>query len=51
MTVLVVLLAARGTAELSRRLGQPEVLGELLGGFIIGPSVLGAVSLALQWMS
>ncbi len=65
LAVLVVLLAARGTAELSRRLKQPEVLGELLGGFIIGPSVLGAlfprafhdlfqngaVSLALQWMS
>ncbi len=65
LAVLVVLLAARGTAEVSRRLRQPEVLGELLGGFIIGPSVLGAlfphafrnlfqngtVSLALQWMS
>ena len=65
LAVMVVLLAARGTAEVSRRLSQPEVLGELLGGFIIGPSVLGAlfphafhdlfqngaVSLALQWMS
>ena len=65
LAVLVVLLAARGTAELCRRLKQPEVLGELLGGFIIGPSILGAlfpgtfhllfqnlaVSLALQWMS
>ena len=65
LAVLVVLLAARGMAEISRRLRQPEVLGELLGGFIIGPSVLGAlfpgafhllfgnaaVSLALQWMS
>ncbi len=65
LAILAVLLAARGTAELSRRLKQPEVLGELLGGFVIGPSVLGAVfpgtfhelfgnpavSLALQWMS
>ncbi len=65
LAVLVVLLAARAMAELSRRLKQPEVLGELLGGFVIGPSVLGAifphafhelfqngaVSLALQWMS
>ena len=65
LAILVVLLAARGMAELSRRLRQPEVLGELLGGFIIGPSVLGAlfprafhllfqnnaVSLALHWMS
>jgi Kef-type K+ transport system membrane component KefB len=65
LAILVVLLAARGTAEVSRRLKQPEVLGELLGGFVIGPSVLGAVfphafhvlfqnvavSLALQWMS
>jgi len=40
LAVLVVLLAARAMAELSRRLKQPEVLGELLGGFVIGPSVL-----------
>ena len=43
LAIAVVLLAARATAELSRRLGQPEVLGELLGGFLIGPSVLGAL--------
>ena len=65
LAIAVVLLAARGMAELSRRLGQPEVLGELLGGFLIGPSVLGglfpdaygvlflnpAVSLALMLLS
>ena len=43
LAIAVVLLAARGMAELSRRLGQPEVLGELLGGFLIGPSVLGGL--------
>lgn len=43
LAIAVVLLVARGTAELSRKLGQPEVLGELLGGFLIGPSVFGAL--------
>ncbi len=41
--IAVLLLAARGMAELTRRFGQPEVLGELLGGFLIGPSILGAL--------
>src|SRR5581483_5686205 len=41
--IAVVLLAARGMAELCHKLGQPEVLGELLGGFLIGPSVMGAI--------
>ncbi len=43
LAIAVLLLAARGMAELTRKLGQPEVLGELLGGFLIGPSVLGAL--------
>ena len=43
LAIAVVLLVTRGMAELCRKLGQPEVLGELLGGFLIGPSVLGAL--------
>ncbi len=43
LAIALVLLVARGMAELCRKLGQPEVLGELLGGFLIGPSVLGAL--------
>ena len=39
----ILLLATRAVAELARRVGQPEVLGELLGGFLIGPSALGAL--------
>ena len=43
LAIATVLLVTRGMAEVSRRLGQPEVLGELLGGFLIGPSVFGAL--------
>src|SRR5579875_3175641 len=43
LAIALVLLVARGMAEICRKLGQPEVLGELLGGFLIGPSVLGAL--------
>ncbi len=39
----LLLVATRAMAELARRVGQPEVLGELLGGFLIGPSALGAL--------
>lgn len=37
----VILLVARTLGELAQRLGQPPVLGELLGGLLLGPSVLG----------
>src|SRR5579875_2245586 len=43
VAVAVILLIGRGTAEVARRLGQPEVLGELIGGVILGPSALGAI--------
>ena len=36
-----ILLFGRGTAELAKRCNQPEVLGELVGGFVLGPSILG----------
>lgn len=42
--ILVVLVAAKVGAEAAHRLGQPEVLGELLIGLAIGPSALGLVS-------
>jgi Kef-type K+ transport system membrane component KefB len=38
-----ILLVGRGTAEVAKRFGQPEVLGELIGGFLIGPSIIGAI--------
>jgi len=37
----VLLLASRGLADLMKRWGQAPVIGELLSGVIVGPSVLG----------
>jgi len=41
--VLVVLVAAKVGAEVSERLGQPAVLGELVLGVLVGPHALGLV--------
>jgi Kef-type K+ transport system membrane component KefB len=38
--ILVVLLAAKLAAEVAERLGVPAVIGEILAGVLIGPSVL-----------
>jgi Kef-type K+ transport system membrane component KefB len=41
--LFVVLLAAKLGDELFRRLGQPTIVGEILAGAVVGPSVLGVV--------
>ncbi|HYF26594.1 MAG TPA: cation:proton antiporter [Baekduia sp.] len=41
--LFVVLLAAKLGDELFKRLGQPAIVGEILAGVLIGPSVLGVV--------
>ena len=43
LAIALILVLGRGSAEIARRFKQAEVLGELLGGFLIGPSVLGAL--------
>jgi Kef-type K+ transport system membrane component KefB len=40
--IIVILVAARLIGALVRRLGQPQVVGEMLAGIALGPSVLGA---------
>ena len=40
--IVVILIAARLVGALVRRLGQPQVVGEMLAGIALGPSVLGA---------
>ncbi len=41
--ILIVLVAAKVAAELAERLGIPAVVGEIVAGVLVGPSVLGMV--------
>ncbi|HHC72767.1 MAG TPA: cation:proton antiporter [Thiotrichales bacterium] len=41
--LLIILLTARILAELATRLGSPSVMGELLAGVVLGPSLFGWV--------
>ncbi|MBA2525588.1 MAG: cation:proton antiporter [Pyrinomonadaceae bacterium] len=44
LALFLMLLAAKLAAELFERLRQPAVVGEILAGVLIGPSVLGLVA-------
>lgn len=44
--LFVVLVAAKLGDELFKRIGQPTVVGEILAGVVVGPSVLGLVDLS-----
>jgi len=49
--LFVLLVAARSLGALARRLGQPQVIGELAAGLLLGPSVLGRVAPVLSaWL-
>jgi len=47
LQIIVILLAARVAGALVRRLGQPQVVGEMLAGIALGPSLLGAYAPAV----
>src|SRR4051812_7875820 len=40
----VIVLAARGLGALARRIGQPAVIGEIIAGILLGPTVLGRIA-------
>ena len=42
--VFVLFVGAKLGEEVARRLGQPAVVGELLGGFLVGPHALALVA-------
>jgi Kef-type K+ transport system membrane component KefB len=43
LAIAVVILAARAVGALAGRLGQPKVMGEVLAGILLGPTLLGAL--------
>jgi Kef-type K+ transport system membrane component KefB/nucleotide-binding universal stress UspA family protein len=48
LELTLLLLVARGLGELMRRINLPPVVGELLAGVLLGPSLLGWVFPALE---
>ncbi len=44
LAVSVLLLGAKFFGEIARRLKQPTIVGELIAGILLGPSVFGALS-------
>ncbi len=46
--VLLLLALARGFGEVSRALGHPRLVGEILVGILLGPTLLGRVAPALH---
>ncbi|MFX3624005.1 MAG: cation:proton antiporter [Ectobacillus sp.] len=44
MELAIILLASKVAGEISAKLGQPSVLGKLLIGIVLGPTVLGLVN-------
>src|SRR6266850_6903684 len=43
LALFIVLLAAKLAAEICERLKQPAVVGEIIAGIIVGPSVLNLI--------
>ena len=41
--IIALLLVGRLLGEAMQRIGQPAVMGQLLGGLLLGPSVFGAL--------
>ena len=43
LAIIVIIALARLVGALFRRIGQPQVMGEIVAGILLGPSLLGAV--------
>src|ERR1700712_3914177 len=41
--IVILVAVGRGLGEIMQRIGQPSVIGELLGGLLLGPSLFGWV--------
>ena len=50
LALAVILVAAKVVGELAERVHQPAVVGELLAGVLLGPSLLGFLDPAASWL-
>ncbi len=48
LQVIVIVIAARALGTLFRRIGQPSVIGEMVAGILLGPSLLGLLAPGVQ---
>ena len=48
LQIVLLIFTGRLLGEIMQRLGQPSVMGQLLGGVLLGPSVLGALWPSLE---
>jgi len=48
LQVGVIILACRAAGALARRFGQPQVVGEMIAGVALGPSLFGALAPGVQ---
>ena len=48
LQLVVIILVARATGELARRMGQPRAVGEIVAGLALGPSLFGYFCPALS---
>jgi Kef-type K+ transport system membrane component KefB len=48
LAIVIVLIVARAFGVLAVKVGQPRVMGEVIAGIVLGPSVLGAISSNLE---
>jgi Kef-type K+ transport system membrane component KefB len=46
--IVVIILASRVVGYLFRKIGQPQVVGEMLAGILLGPSLFGAMAPGLS---
>ena len=48
LELAVILAACRVVGLIARRFGQPQVVGEMIAGVVLGPSLLGAIAPGVQ---
>ena len=48
LNLAIIIIAARGLGGLAVRAGQPAVVGEIVAGILLGPSVLGRIVPEMQ---